>query len=87
MLPGCAGKLNSAVRPRSYPMTCGASSASHKNEGLSQNGEKASVSFVRYWLALLAMRPVVEKPSTVGTILTCPPQDRISFAPTTVSWL
>ncbi len=35
--------------------------------------------------AARAISLVVEKPSTVGTILTTPPQERTSFAPTTVS--
>ena len=40
-----------------------------------------------YFPAPFAIRPVVEYPSTVGTIFTCPPQDITSFAPTTVSGL
>jgi len=33
----------------------------------------------------LAISRVVEKPTTSGTILTCPPQEVTSLAPTTVS--
>jgi hypothetical protein len=38
-----------------------------------------------YFTAPFAISPVVEYPSTVGTIFTWPPQDITSFAPTTVS--
>jgi len=46
-----------------------------------------ATSAVVYLPAPLAISPEVEKPSTVGTIFTCPPQLSTSFAPTTVSGL
>jgi hypothetical protein len=60
----------------------------HETKAASQNKIlRLLTTSLDYFAAPFAMSPVVEKPSTVGTIFTCPPQLSTSFAPTIVSGL